>query len=525
MGQRAARSFLVIVCLGILFIFTVPLHISILPTETFSRDRDPLGSSRIPSSSQLSEDWSFSESDPLPLPADESAPAPISTPSERYQLLRVLFASESDPLPPPADESVPAPVNTPSERYQLLQALFASESDPLPQPADESVPAPVSTPSERYSQADSYQSNSSELPAEPEVFEMPEVQHFELENFLHTTQYSACPDFSSVDGMNINVCQNEEYRDKENMIRNDKKFHGDIFKLTKMYAHSNGRFWFNSSSIFTSLGCGTAKDLQPFEAPEALKVGPGISMLHKWGTNFYHTLIETMPRIFLVSRTIGFIHPILVVHSPIADVFFELIGVDPSTVQQVTVPRQSYVYSPEVYVPMMAPCGSVSSSVADEMRDVIMKTQLSDAEHATWSSVDPKKMTKDTVRVVLFLRKHSRRFEGEKEIVELLKNHYTNLETHWGDKNILEASKYFSNTHLLIAAHGAGLSNLLFLPPGAAVLEVLPNRYRNMCFVKLSRAIGLDHQQVMGVGNKKTSLSVEPVDILKKAIEILGFYC
>ena len=44
---------------------------------------------------------------------------------------------------------------------------------------------------------------------------------------------------------------------------------------------------------------------------------------------------------------------------------------------------------------------------------------------------------------------------------------------------------------VLIAAHGGGESNMLFMPPGGAVIEVRPDNWPMPCFIDLADNVGL----------------------------------
>lgn len=52
-------------------------------------------------------------------------------------------------------------------------------------------------------------------------------------------------------------------------------------------------------------------------------------------------------------------------------------------------------------------------------------------------------------------------------------------------------------TSTLVAAHGAGLANLLFLRPGSTVIEVFPFGYTPHIFEELAAALGVRHIGVM----------------------------
>ena len=56
----------------------------------------------------------------------------------------------------------------------------------------------------------------------------------------------------------------------------------------------------------------------------------------------------------------------------------------------------------------------------------------------------------------------------------------------------------FGAARRVVAPHGAGLANLLFCRPGAAVLELFMDRYANFCFRRLAACAGLRYGCVLG---------------------------
>lgn len=57
-----------------------------------------------------------------------------------------------------------------------------------------------------------------------------------------------------------------------------------------------------------------------------------------------------------------------------------------------------------------------------------------------------------------------------------------------------EQVRLFRNARLVVAPHGAGLANVIFCPPGARVIELMPSVRDNRCFERLSAVCGLRHE-------------------------------
>jgi capsular polysaccharide biosynthesis protein len=51
----------------------------------------------------------------------------------------------------------------------------------------------------------------------------------------------------------------------------------------------------------------------------------------------------------------------------------------------------------------------------------------------------------------------------------------------------------FQNCKLLIGAHGAGLSNMLFMSKGSIVIEIRPHGEQNNIYMMLASCLGLEY--------------------------------
>lgn len=66
-----------------------------------------------------------------------------------------------------------------------------------------------------------------------------------------------------------------------------------------------------------------------------------------------------------------------------------------------------------------------------------------------------------------------------------------------GEMTVAEQIRAFSEARIVVGAHGAGLTNLVFTPPGALVLEVTPTRIAHMeDFRHIAMIMGMRHVEV-----------------------------
>ncbi|MDH4477131.1 MAG: glycosyltransferase family 61 protein [Verrucomicrobiaceae bacterium] len=72
---------------------------------------------------------------------------------------------------------------------------------------------------------------------------------------------------------------------------------------------------------------------------------------------------------------------------------------------------------------------------------------------------------------------------------------------------VQEQAEIFSQATLVVAPHGAALTNLLFCPPGAAVVEMVHPQVINGFYRNISRAAGLRHHVFAGQGDHASNLA------------------
>ena len=68
-----------------------------------------------------------------------------------------------------------------------------------------------------------------------------------------------------------------------------------------------------------------------------------------------------------------------------------------------------------------------------------------------------------------------------------------------GRQSVAEQISLFDQAAIVVGAHGAGLTNVVFCRPGAVLYEIHPSFYLNPCFWRLAQVAGLDyHTDIFG---------------------------
>jgi capsular polysaccharide biosynthesis protein len=126
-------------------------------------------------------------------------------------------------------------------------------------------------------------------------------------------------------------------------------------------------------------------------------------------------------------------------------------------------------------------------------------------------------------------RKNTRRLENEAEVLRaLVPRGFETVDP--GTLSVTEQIRLFSEAEVVVGAHGAALTNLVFCPEGAAVIELFPPDYVNVCFWALASAVGgLRYRYLVGDGLPQrqrrmlgvaSDVTVDPQQVLRLVDEV-----
>ena len=101
--------------------------------------------------------------------------------------------------------------------------------------------------------------------------------------------------------------------------------------------------------------------------------------------------------------------------------------------------------------------------------------------------------------------RHTRRVKNEGALLSLLEPlGFERIDP--GSMTPAAQVRAFAEAECVVGPHGAGLTNLAFAPPGAAVVELFARDYVNECFWALACTVeGLRYRYVVGDGTSSRS--------------------
>jgi len=200
-----------------------------------------------------------------------------------------------------------------------------------------------------------------------------------------------------------------------------------------------------------------------------------------WSTNYFHWLTDALSRLFVVRNRANK-SPLLLPAS------YESKDHVAATLNAFGITNVDFIQRDEVaecrslLMPThVAPSGHYNDEVIRSVRGVLLK-----ALHPGGQAIGEKIYLSRS-------RASKRRIANEADVIAVLRNH--GFQTiHPEELSFNEQVQIFSNARYLISNHGAGLTNMLFMPEASRVLELRheADYIRNWFFI-LSSALNLDY--------------------------------
>ncbi|MCS7292588.1 MAG: glycosyltransferase family 61 protein [Gloeomargarita sp. SKYBB_i_bin120] len=229
-----------------------------------------------------------------------------------------------------------------------------------------------------------------------------------------------------------------------------------------------------------------------FPQPKQLHQTLGVIAGVKGGSNYYHFLVDVLPRLYLLKQS-QFWSEIQVCYvnrlSPRLRKLCPVLAAAGLTDKQVFwADQHSHVQAQAVVATSLTGLPGMSYFKPRWVFEFLRATYLPQAQLP--AQPQPRIYISRS-------RAHFRRVINEPEVLEVL--------SRWGyqpvwleDLSFPEQVGLFQQARRIIAPHGAGLANLVWCSPGAKVLEFFSPTYQPECYWVMARQMGLDYGCLIG---------------------------
>lgn len=134
------------------------------------------------------------------------------------------------------------------------------------------------------------------------------------------------------------------------------------------------------------------------------------------------------------------------------------------------------------------------------------------------AGVSPRRKEKgEKLRLLQIRRVNKRRVLNEEEVFEKMAEKYREQATM--ESKVLEKEsaaeqvKRFMELDVLVAAHGAGLTNTVFMLPNSYLIELMPPYWYLACYRRMAENAGLGYRMIRSRGKKGPQCDVDPKSI------------
>ncbi|HSZ38134.1 MAG TPA: glycosyltransferase family 61 protein [Acidimicrobiales bacterium] len=244
-----------------------------------------------------------------------------------------------------------------------------------------------------------------------------------------------------------------------------------------------------------------------------LEVGGRLGLLALQGdTNYYHLMVDVLPRLGVLEQCPEVAPPDLwfaPMATPVQRELLEMMGVDLDRV--IDSSENRHVVAETLVVPTPAAMTIINPPWAVEfLRRRLLPPEI-------------KRIEGRAVYVTRGAAMNNRRVDNESELMDYLAGRGFDL-VDPGQLSAHEQIETFAQASMIVGAHSAGLVNLAFAAPGAAVVELFPSGGVNTCYWKLAESVpGLEYRYVLGTGDPDPmSLSELLVSDIRADIPAIG---
>ena len=205
-----------------------------------------------------------------------------------------------------------------------------------------------------------------------------------------------------------------------------------------------------------------------------------IAVNYRWASEYFHFLTEVLPNAVFLHR----LRPTASIACPLSAFTrpaFQWFGVTAPIVAPQAAPLVTKWTAPFVE------CGNPSKQKIDTLRAVV-----------------DSKVHYETTHGILIRRHGTRELLNEGDVLDYFKTTYPHLT--WVVYDMLsidETAALFSKASVIVAPHGAGLTNMLFSPKGTRIVEFMPMLDPNVCYWHLAELIGHTYSMIP-VSNTET---------------------
>lgn len=258
-----------------------------------------------------------------------------------------------------------------------------------------------------------------------------------------------------------------------------------LIHFSRIYVYQNGVLQYKCITFNLKGGCGC--DVNNNNIGNVNYYKNVFSITQTWANAVFHSIIECLTKLGLyineiINQQSIYIH----LYNSAATQYLLFLGVSRKRIINGNIYAMSLIITPK------SSCGSYSNiHNLYYLRNKLRKL----------SKIDK------SIQIVLIRRIYSRKIYNHDYLYNELLKHYNTKVYNYND-SINRISTLFSSAQVIIAPHGAGLSNIIFCKINTLIIEFLNKNRLNLCYNGLAKALGIKYIGVLTHLSKNNSFYV-----------------
>ncbi|MES2592726.1 MAG: glycosyltransferase family 61 protein [Bacteroidota bacterium] len=224
--------------------------------------------------------------------------------------------------------------------------------------------------------------------------------------------------------------------------------------------------------------------------------------------NYFHWTVDSLCRLYLFKHHLNFEYTLLLPENCPSYILNTLEKFDVENIE--FIPLKSFLQIEDLYVMNYAAwSGQQHPDVIKKLRNHLMSQTIHD---------------KMAIKMRIYVsrgKQKSRRIINEAEVITLLQKYKFSI-VYFEELNFDQQISMMQQTEYLITSHGANMTNILFLPDHAKILELLNNEKPNFCFWSLASCLGLNYNYKLCGIEKSNHIHVDIKELERTLIPLLS---
>lgn len=272
---------------------------------------------------------------------------------------------------------------------------------------------------------------------------------------------------------------------------------------------------FSDSDVFSLLNSSLGDDGNvPFSLPGAQTLDSAIVIAQFWGQNYYHAMIEDLPRLAMVLDILESDHKAVILSYPHSlmyptsrsSLLNKLLGLGNDR-KWVSYDDNTVYFIRNLIIPTATRCGHGQPRALRLIRDrIIANTPVvlkADLERFWLKNPEVRAGEKATI---LVQKRTTRSLINHDDLVDALQSAFATCCTVIEFRGTEPLEEYIVMHHqakIIVGPHGAGLSNILFAPPTASLVEIHSKagnhggKQINRCHQSTAKSLGIEYRMLI----------------------------